>query len=238
MKLSSTLLAVIVFSPLILLAQVLLAQSAQAALLAGDLVTTGDGLITKDSRTGLEWLDLTLTRGASYDAVAAGFGGYTTQNGFRFASAAEVNALQASALEGKVAFVLLTSNVNDLLTAEYFAAGELNELLGVTFPMTGNGFTFNSSVGYVAPASATGIVTSLSIGSEITSVSNSPVQSRRGVSRGFTFTNSTTVGSTITGSFLVRSSSSVQSTPEPSLLIGSAIVLTGLLKPRSAKISG
>lgn len=224
----------VVFSPIALLAQILLAQSAQAALLSGDLVTAGDGLITTDSRTGLEWLDLTATKGASYDAVAAGFGGYTTQNGFRFASLAEVNTLQASALEGKVDFVRLTSNVNDLLTAQYFAAAEINRLLGVTFPMSGNGFVLNSTVGYVAPASATGIVTSLSIGSELTSVSNSPVRSRRGVSREFTFTNSTTVGSNTVGSFLVRNSAPVQSTPEPSLLMGSAIVLTGLLKSRSA----
>jgi hypothetical protein len=237
MKLSSTLLAVVVFSPLALLAQVLLAQSAQAALLAGDLATSGDGLITKDSRTGLEWLDLTATRGVSYDAVAAGFGGYTTQ-GFRFASAAEVNGLRASALEGKADFIILTSTVNDLLTAEYFAAVQINRLLGVTTGTSGNDFRSQSSVGYVAPVSDMGIVTAFFIESDFASVSINPVSSRRGSSMVFTFTTLATASSDIAGSFLVRSSRPVQSTPEPSLLVGSAIVLTGLLKPRSAKISG
>ncbi len=229
MNLTPHLLATVAFGTI-----ALMTQSAQAALLAGDLTTAGDALITKDSRTGLEWLDLTVTKGASYDAVAAGLGGYTTQNGFRFATSAEVSALRESALEGKVASVVSTPTVNELLTAEYFAAQEINLLLGVTFRISGPGFEFNGSNGYVAPASATGTVTSLTIGSEFTSVSNSPVGSRRGKYQGFSFTNSTTVGSNITGSFLVRNSRPIQSTPEASMLIGSAIALAGLFKSRSA----
>jgi hypothetical protein len=236
MKLSSTLLAAVVFSPLALLAQVLLAQSAQAALLAGDLVTTGDGLITKDSRTGLEWLDLTATRGASYDAVAAGLGGYTTQ-GFRFASAAEVNGLLESASEGVIAPITPDPRIPIQLTVGYFAAQTINNLLGVTFNMSGPGFNVQGSGGYVAPVNAMGIVQVLLLTSEFTSESRSPVPSARGEFRQFNFTSTTTSSTNMYGSFLVRSLP-VQSTPEPSLLIGSAIVLTGLLKPRSAKSLG
>jgi hypothetical protein len=233
MNLTPHLLATVVFGTI-----ALMAPSAQAALLAGDLATTGDGLITKDSRTGLEWLDLTATRGASYEAVAAGLGGYTTQKGFRLANGAEVDELFASALEGKVASVVSTPTVNELFTETYSAAVEINILLGVTFRMSGPGFEFNGSAGYVAPVSATGTVTSLTIASEFTSASNSPVQSRRGKSQRFSFPSPATVGSNTTGSFLVRSTAPVQSTPESSMLVGSAIVLAGLFKCRSANFLG
>jgi hypothetical protein len=238
MKLSSTLLAVVVFSPLTLLAQVFLAQSAQAALLAGDLVTTGDGLITKDSRTGLEWLDLTLTRGASYDALVSGFGGYTTQNGFRFASAAEVNELKESASEGVIGPIQSDPRIPIQFTVGYFAAQKINNLLGVTFNMSGPGFSIQGSGGYVAPVNAMGMVEVLLLTSEFSSEGRSPVPSARGEFRQFNFMSATTNTTNMYGSFLVRNSRPVQSTPEPSLLVSSSIVLTGLLKTRSAKSLG
>jgi hypothetical protein len=245
MKFNSTLLAVVVFSPLTLLAQVLLAQSAQAALLAGDLAISGDGLITKDSLTGLEWLDLTATQGASFDQVTAGFGGYTTEKGFRFANAAEVDALFASALAGKVGDFTSTPTVQNQVPASYYAAREINDLLGVTQTLgLGRSGTYYFSNGYVAPVSSTGTVSTLSIGSLLTSdqvinpTQTGVISRTRGEIQRFNFQNAAAVGANLAGSYLVRSSAPVKSTPEPSALLGSAIVLTGLLKPRSAKISG
>lgn len=49
------------------------------------------GTTTVDPNTGLEWLDLSLTAGNSYNHVLEG--SFTTQQGYRFATAAEVIAL-------------------------------------------------------------------------------------------------------------------------------------------------
>jgi len=44
----------------------------------------------------LEWLDIPATVGQTYNAIAGGYGGYTTTYGFRFASVAEFNTLIAN----------------------------------------------------------------------------------------------------------------------------------------------
>ncbi|NNL66313.1 MAG: hypothetical protein HKP30_08730 [Myxococcales bacterium] len=75
---------------LAIVAVLLSCQTAGAA-----LIDQGD--TTLDTDTNLEWLDLTLTRDQSYDAVAAGFGGYVTTEGFRFATSSEVQTLYENA---------------------------------------------------------------------------------------------------------------------------------------------
>ena len=80
-----------------LLSSSLLLQShqANATLLAVDLITGGDGAVTRDTRTGLEWLDLALTDGWSVnDALASEF---VTRFGYRLANAVEVDSLLESA---------------------------------------------------------------------------------------------------------------------------------------------
>ena len=61
-----------VFSLGLLVATLGFVQPASAALIEQDLFTSGDGLITLDTSTGLEWLDVTETLGQTYNAVAAG----------------------------------------------------------------------------------------------------------------------------------------------------------------------
>jgi hypothetical protein len=64
------------------------------ALIHQDLVSgTGDELITLDTDTHLEWLDLTATANLSYLEVLAGAGGYTTAHGFRYATGEEIGLL-------------------------------------------------------------------------------------------------------------------------------------------------
>lgn len=58
---------------------------------------SGDALLTYDSDTGLEWLDTTLTDGRSFTEVKAGWGGWTTTSGFRYATMAELRRLFVSA---------------------------------------------------------------------------------------------------------------------------------------------
>lgn len=52
-----------------------------------------DGLLTLDTQTGLEWLDLTATRNISYSDVIGGYGGYVTTFDFRVATESDINGL-------------------------------------------------------------------------------------------------------------------------------------------------
>ena len=80
---------------LILAAGILVAPAAQAALVEIDLNTPGDGLVTRDTETRLDWLDLTESTNLSFDQVEAGAGGFIS-DGWRHATGAEVCALFAS----------------------------------------------------------------------------------------------------------------------------------------------
>jgi len=68
------------------------ASSASAALIALDLFTAGDGLVTRDTETGLDWLDLTATLNLSYNDVEADTGGWLSL-GFRHATGSQVCGL-------------------------------------------------------------------------------------------------------------------------------------------------
>lgn len=68
------------------------AGPSNALLVSVDLNTPNDGLLTVDTNTNLSWLDLTATRGQSYDTIVSGYGGYFSL-GFRYATTAEVSAL-------------------------------------------------------------------------------------------------------------------------------------------------
>jgi len=57
------------------------------------LESAADGLITRDTTTGLEWLSLGATKNRSYSEVANGFGSFTTVHGFRVATRSEVQRL-------------------------------------------------------------------------------------------------------------------------------------------------
>lgn len=67
-----------------------LAPQAQAALVSTDWHAQGDSLITRDTSTGLEWLDLTASVNRSYTANLTQFGSGGTFSGFRYATANEV----------------------------------------------------------------------------------------------------------------------------------------------------
>ena len=66
---------------------------ANAMPIAIDLDASGDGLLTIDGVTNLQWLDVTATQGLSYDEVTAGFGDSAKiQYGFRYATRQEFEA--------------------------------------------------------------------------------------------------------------------------------------------------
>jgi len=68
----------------------------RADLVEADLFVPGDGLLLHDTWTGLLWLDLTETVGESFVSVSNGFGGFTSTEGFRYATGAEVTELYYS----------------------------------------------------------------------------------------------------------------------------------------------
>ncbi len=75
-----------------LLGLLLLTTSAHAALVERDLREPGDALITFDTITGLEWLDLTESVDFSFAEVEAGAGGFLA-DGWRHGTGAEVCGL-------------------------------------------------------------------------------------------------------------------------------------------------
>lgn len=75
----------------ILISTLLISFNLNAAILSANYQTSGDNLITHDTATGLDWLDLTETAGLSYDYVASQFGVGGEFEGWRFATIYEVS---------------------------------------------------------------------------------------------------------------------------------------------------
>lgn len=114
-------------SLLLTLALVLLGStsSAYAVLIEHDFKNTEDKLITYDSATGLEWLDLTVTQGRfSFDSIQSELTSGGEFQGFRYATLGEVESLLSS-------FGLirhgLSDSANDRAQIEYYYS-----LFGIT----------------------------------------------------------------------------------------------------------
>lgn len=65
---------------------------AHAGLVKEDLHSSGDQLITLDTATNLEWLNVNATQGQSVDQILGGLGGWT-QSGFQYATFGQVGQL-------------------------------------------------------------------------------------------------------------------------------------------------
>jgi hypothetical protein len=107
--------------------------TASADLVSRNLNHPGDNLLTLDTATGLEWLNVPLTANVSYDAVSAGFGGYATTLGFRYATTADIATLfsDAGVVQGNIWGYWNFGN------PYYLASDHLISLLGVTHPFDG-----------------------------------------------------------------------------------------------------
>jgi hypothetical protein len=86
------------------------------------------GNATYDPNTRLEWLDLGLTAGQSYQSIRNGWNGYTTADGFRFATRNEI--LQLFFDSGA------TAHGSGWNVADAVAAGHLLSLMGTTLSLT------------------------------------------------------------------------------------------------------
>jgi hypothetical protein len=103
-------------------------HAAQAELSSRDLKAPGDGLLTFDSLTGLEWLDLTETKGLSAAAVRAGAGGWASL-GFRHATTAEVTQLFLDTAPG----VTLSNGTSSVSPNNLAGAQRLLDLMGTVY---------------------------------------------------------------------------------------------------------
>ncbi|WP_228720651.1 PEP-CTERM sorting domain-containing protein [Nitrogeniibacter mangrovi] len=110
------------------LALLLASGAAQASLVSIDWHSTGDGLLTRDTASGLEWLDLTQTYNQSVAAVQTQLGGGGLFDGFRLGLAAEVHGLMSAA--GLP--VSTSTGVVSTAAADLNAANLLTALLGET----------------------------------------------------------------------------------------------------------
>ena len=108
----------------LLLASILILSSAPAS---GTLLDLGN--VTRDTSTGLDWLDVTQTQGVSVDQVNAGFGGFIAA-GWRFATAAELCGLFAS--PGDTLSNCPSTDITVFDTLSSASASTLASLLGNT----------------------------------------------------------------------------------------------------------
>ncbi len=124
-----------------LLATLGAASALASPLVAKDLLTTGDALVTEDQSTDLQWLDVPATQDLSVDQVLAGAGGWRGL-GFRYATFDEFKGLLTSAgMTGADGYSNPTS-----LPGMHGSAAVGHELLGLV------GATFEGEVaGLLAP---------------------------------------------------------------------------------------
>ena len=119
---------------LLLVGSVLTMPSRAGSLRTGDLNATGDQLLTIDTNTGLEFLDVSATVGLSYNQTLET--SFVTQEGFRFATLDEFTQLLVDAG--------FTNFSGDFNTEDQAAAENLLEnFLGETIP-PGEPFTLDA----------------------------------------------------------------------------------------------
>lgn len=81
------------FTATVLVASLSIPTVGHAALVSQDWQTTGDELVTFDTDTGLEWLDVNLSISRSFNDVSSQFGVGGDYEGFRYATVSDFNAL-------------------------------------------------------------------------------------------------------------------------------------------------
>ena len=190
-----------------------------ATLLPIDDVTFGKGALTLDTQTGLRFLDLTITRNASFAQVSAQLAAGSRYAGYRYATLPEVLSLFADAG--------LAVTTSARYSISEFSAGEgLLSLLGPLYSSAGNlaltaGLTGTlAGVGMVDTVSLTDCYTTAAV-CIATSVPADSTDAEAG-------TYSTTRGYTYLGSFLVAVP---QVVAEPSSfgVLGFAVAGAGLM---------
>jgi hypothetical protein len=117
----------------VIIASLLLIVSVQskAALISVDYLSAGDGLITQDTDTGLQWLDLTYSTNISFNDMEVLLASDSFYNKFRRATVSEFNQLFLNADVGTLN--VRTTNNRDIAGVQLLTA-----LLGDTLAYSGS----------------------------------------------------------------------------------------------------
>ncbi len=205
-----------------------IAAPARADLFSASL-NSGDTLLTRDSRTGLEWLDLSASEGLTYRQVINGERNLTTQQGFRYATLDEIQDLLKSAetyTRSQPNFIPVTPTPGTLVNPDVYAASAIQKFLDVPLIDSYRGINIYAATPMFGPANPNNnraSVFSLSFYSGET-ISTFPFPLRPfadivDIDTGEVFPGGPYVGQS---SFLVRSTNSTtpppQTTPEPAAL--------------------
>ena len=181
-------------------------SNASATLVAVDLFTAGDGLLTRDTGSGLDWIDVTATVSRSYNDIEAGAGGWISL-GFRHATGSELCGLFATYAEAPAPCPASSSHPGAVVDPDLVQA--LQGFVGVTF----SGRGIEASSGYFDDGNASDNVGVASL------QYNSSSSSGRSSVRSDVALATQTSGST-SGHWLVRP------VPEPSTAV---LVAAGLI---------
>ena len=126
----------------------LFAPSAEAILVSFDYQTTGDGWITRDTQSGLDWLDIDRTYNKALSDVSVLTGVAGAFPGFRLATVAEFEALYFNA-GLTTAFWVGSPNATD---AAYLSkARDLQDLLGYSTAFSSSSVNNYITAGYLSP---------------------------------------------------------------------------------------
>jgi hypothetical protein len=125
-----------------------LSVSANAAIVSIDDAKFGAGAVTRDTGTGLDWLDLTQTSGLSQAYVAGQLGAAGNYAGWRFATKPETGGL-LTALGIPVTDLVLYGTVTGRgYQSSYYPLVEAaGGLIGLTFPESHSVFGFEGIIG-------------------------------------------------------------------------------------------
>jgi hypothetical protein len=180
-------------------------------------VLVDHGSTTYDPNTNLEWLDLTQTLGVSYTAIMSNTGVDYLNQGWRYATSADIAGLFSDA-----GVLSLPINQTNFSPANFMASKSLIDLLGITTIQDVFGYTSERALGFnIGSASDTSIYVTQVLAS--TDDTGSDVISGAYDSYG---QPSVTSGPAL-GSFLIRTES-VAATPIPATLPLFLSALAGL----------
>ncbi len=180
-----------------------------SAVISVDLLTVGDGLLTRDLDNGLDWLDLPLTMSGGFNRtfadISGKFGPGAEFDGFRYATLAELTAFWTSAGIPEIDAGGTAAN--------FTPVSNLIQLLGSTSP---NPSLNEFSQGILGVSNSPGTHQSAAI----------ELIASLGRAQTFAFDVGDSEATLTGGSFLVRSSASA--VPEPSVVaLLTTLVLMG-----------
>lgn len=118
------------FKEIFIVSAIAFSASSHATLLTQDYKQVGDGLITFDTQSGLEWLDLTETNDRSYSDVYNNLGAGGLFEGWSYAAYDQVASFYGQFGYQDISFTTGTTPQFDLLTS-YLGEIDIDRFIGI-----------------------------------------------------------------------------------------------------------